>query len=279
MPFGMPRNANRSNSIFFQKTGLEKLQAAMELSCRLGNVAGDDKNLRNARIAGEPCEKFLKRKKAFDTTGNHVRHGFHTLPAQAYGKRNQFMKIGVWSVRDIQARAGSDNVGKSFDAFRLVSSRLDRIVSNEILNGNFVQSAPRHSNLYLRVAPADDHRDRPEFRNLRQPQAVHSGSGRRKFKRSVRTNSGFQTADNRPRQFNFGGSQTSARQTRNLAPDMRKEMYVHASVDEADIGLITEAKKKVLPVSFTVDAYPDDLFTGSGESVAALRQVFAAQAH
>lgn len=52
-----------------------------------------------------------------------------------------------------------------------------------------------------------------------------------------------------------------------LAPDMRKEMYVHASVDEADIGLISEAKKQSLPVSFTVDAYPDDLFTGTIQEI------------
>ena len=47
-----------------------------------------------------------------------------------------------------------------------------------------------------------------------------------------------------------------------VAPDMRKEMHVHASVDEADIGLISAAQKKGLPVTFTVDAYPDDLFQG-----------------
>jgi HlyD family secretion protein len=47
-----------------------------------------------------------------------------------------------------------------------------------------------------------------------------------------------------------------------LAPDMRKVMYVHASVDEADIGLIQDAQKKGLPVRFTVDAHPSDLFVG-----------------
>jgi HlyD family secretion protein len=52
-----------------------------------------------------------------------------------------------------------------------------------------------------------------------------------------------------------------------LAPDMRNKMYVHASVDEADIGLITQAQKKALPVTFTVDAYPDDLFEGIIEEI------------
>jgi HlyD family secretion protein len=47
-----------------------------------------------------------------------------------------------------------------------------------------------------------------------------------------------------------------------VAPDMRKEMRVFASVDEADIGLITAAQKTGQPVRFTVDAYPDDLFEG-----------------
>jgi HlyD family secretion protein len=52
-----------------------------------------------------------------------------------------------------------------------------------------------------------------------------------------------------------------------LAPDMRKEMYVHASVDEADIGLIRQAQEKALPVTFTVDAYPDDLFVGNIQEI------------
>jgi HlyD family secretion protein len=47
-----------------------------------------------------------------------------------------------------------------------------------------------------------------------------------------------------------------------VAPDMRKEIHVHASVDEADIGLIKDAQKKNYPVTFTVDAYPDKVFKG-----------------
>jgi HlyD family secretion protein len=47
-----------------------------------------------------------------------------------------------------------------------------------------------------------------------------------------------------------------------MAPDMRKEMHVYASVDESDIGLIRDAQLSGIPVRFTVDAYPDDLFEG-----------------
>jgi HlyD family secretion protein len=47
-----------------------------------------------------------------------------------------------------------------------------------------------------------------------------------------------------------------------VAPDMKTKMHILASVDEADIGLIREAQRRKLPVRFTVDAYPDDLFTG-----------------
>lgn len=47
-----------------------------------------------------------------------------------------------------------------------------------------------------------------------------------------------------------------------LAPDMRKEMHVFASVDESDIGFINEAQQAGQPVHFTVDAYRDKLFTG-----------------
>jgi HlyD family secretion protein len=48
-----------------------------------------------------------------------------------------------------------------------------------------------------------------------------------------------------------------------VAPDMEQKMYVYASVDEADIGLIRDAQRRKQPVYFTVDAYPDDLFSGS----------------
>jgi HlyD family secretion protein len=47
-----------------------------------------------------------------------------------------------------------------------------------------------------------------------------------------------------------------------IAPDMKKEMYVMASVDEADIGLLRQAMEEKQPVHFAVDAYPDDLFEG-----------------
>jgi HlyD family secretion protein len=48
-----------------------------------------------------------------------------------------------------------------------------------------------------------------------------------------------------------------------VAPDMDKHMHVYASVDEADIGLITDAQKKGRLVKFTVDAYPGVLFEGA----------------
>lgn len=48
-----------------------------------------------------------------------------------------------------------------------------------------------------------------------------------------------------------------------VAPDMKTKMHILAAVDEADMGLVREAKKRNLPVTFTVDAYPDDLFDGS----------------
>ena len=47
-----------------------------------------------------------------------------------------------------------------------------------------------------------------------------------------------------------------------VAPDMDKEVYVYASVDEADIGKIRQAQESEQPVFFTVDAYPEDLFEG-----------------
>lgn len=52
-----------------------------------------------------------------------------------------------------------------------------------------------------------------------------------------------------------------------VAPQMREKMHVHALIDEADIGLIREAKEHGLSVEFTVDAYLDDLFQGGIEEI------------
>lgn len=47
-----------------------------------------------------------------------------------------------------------------------------------------------------------------------------------------------------------------------VAADLDKTVYVNASVDEADIGMIRDAQSRDQPVMFTVDAYPNDLFQG-----------------
>ena len=52
-----------------------------------------------------------------------------------------------------------------------------------------------------------------------------------------------------------------------IAPEMDRKMHIFASVDEADMGLIRRAQEEGRPVEFTVDAYPDDLFTGRIEQI------------
>ncbi len=52
-----------------------------------------------------------------------------------------------------------------------------------------------------------------------------------------------------------------------VAPDIRREMHVFASVDEADIGLIRAARENQQPVEFSVDAYPDVLFEGAIDQI------------
>ena len=47
-----------------------------------------------------------------------------------------------------------------------------------------------------------------------------------------------------------------------VAPNMEKEMHIFATVDEADIGMIRDARERKQDVSFTIDAYPLDLFKG-----------------
>ncbi len=52
-----------------------------------------------------------------------------------------------------------------------------------------------------------------------------------------------------------------------IAPDLREKVHVFASVDEADIGLIQKAKTQNRPVTFTVDAHPDEVFQGEIEQI------------
>ncbi len=46
-----------------------------------------------------------------------------------------------------------------------------------------------------------------------------------------------------------------------IAPRMREEMLIRALIDEADMGLIRDAKDSGQPVYFSVDAYPEKVFT------------------
>ena len=48
-----------------------------------------------------------------------------------------------------------------------------------------------------------------------------------------------------------------------IAPRMREEMLIRASIDEADIGLILDAKDSNQPVYFSVDAYPEKVFSNA----------------
>ncbi len=52
-----------------------------------------------------------------------------------------------------------------------------------------------------------------------------------------------------------------------IAPDLRENVHVFASVDEADIGWIQLAKKSDRNVTFTVDAHPDEVFDGKIEQI------------
>jgi HlyD family secretion protein len=51
-----------------------------------------------------------------------------------------------------------------------------------------------------------------------------------------------------------------------LAPHL-DIMHVYAAVDEADLGQIRAAQEQNRPVKFTVDAYPEDVFTGTIKQV------------
>ena len=52
-----------------------------------------------------------------------------------------------------------------------------------------------------------------------------------------------------------------------IAPDLEEKVHVFASVDEADIGLIQKAKAAGRPVTFTVDAHPEEVFQGKIEQI------------
>ena len=46
-----------------------------------------------------------------------------------------------------------------------------------------------------------------------------------------------------------------------IAPDIREKIHIHASVSEADMGLIQQAKEAQKPVHFKLDAYRGEVFT------------------
>ncbi|HLW64821.1 MAG TPA: efflux RND transporter periplasmic adaptor subunit [Gemmataceae bacterium] len=52
-----------------------------------------------------------------------------------------------------------------------------------------------------------------------------------------------------------------------IGTEMESRMYITATVDEADIGMIRKAQTRNMPVHFTVDSYPDDLFQGKIKEV------------
>ena len=52
-----------------------------------------------------------------------------------------------------------------------------------------------------------------------------------------------------------------------IAPDLRKEVHIFASVDEAEMGLIQDAQEVGRLVTFTVDAHPDEVFEGRIEQI------------
>lgn len=47
-----------------------------------------------------------------------------------------------------------------------------------------------------------------------------------------------------------------------VAPDLDRRVHVYAAVDEADVGQIRKAQDEERSVDFTVDAYPEQLFSG-----------------
>lgn len=52
-----------------------------------------------------------------------------------------------------------------------------------------------------------------------------------------------------------------------IAPDLREEVHVFASVDEQDIGLLKKAQDESRPVTFTVSAYEGEVFKGEIDQI------------
>jgi len=52
-----------------------------------------------------------------------------------------------------------------------------------------------------------------------------------------------------------------------IAKDLKKNVEIYASIDEADIGLIRAARLEKQPVHFTLDSYPEDLFQGQIQDI------------
>lgn len=52
-----------------------------------------------------------------------------------------------------------------------------------------------------------------------------------------------------------------------VARDLKQKINIDASVDQADIGLVSKANLEKQPIQFTLDTYPDDLFEGTIQEV------------
>src|SRR6266571_2317951 len=113
----------------------------MDLACRRGSVTGDDENLPDAGLSREPSEKVVKYREALNAAGGNVRYRLHTLPAKPRRKRNRVLQIRARSMRDVEARAGADDVGESLDTLRLANRRFDRVVPDEVLNRKLVHAS------------------------------------------------------------------------------------------------------------------------------------------
>src|SRR5215831_20168182 len=106
----MSGDADVSNTVLLEKSGLEYLERAPQFSRRLVNIAGNDQRLRNTGLTGQSFHKLIKFGQGLNAASHDMRHRFDLLPSKPHRELYHFGETGMGCMRNENPLAGSDNI-------------------------------------------------------------------------------------------------------------------------------------------------------------------------
>ena len=107
------------------KPPFENLQSALELADRLGDVPGHHEHALHARLADEPGEVVLEKRRALGAPRHDVGDRLHAFLAKPGRKGDRLVRLGAGHVRDVELRARAHEIPVPLDAGRLADGGLD----------------------------------------------------------------------------------------------------------------------------------------------------------